>query len=204
MITLLLLIIKDILKTRLNRGRNLLKTIAIVSCLMFSNLLTAQEYRGFGPDGEPEKPLMVGWKVSDDFWTKEHVFYVNGDTIRKSLIEYKGKPLVLDFWATWCVSCVKAFPKLSLLQEKFKGRLNILLVNSASNKDDIKKIQKIVGDHLLKNNLNTIYDDRYMEKLFPFEGVPQYIWINSRGVLEGITSGRLLNDEQLEIIANFK
>src|SRR5690606_13499964 len=38
--------------------------------------------------------LRVGSKVPNEFWTKEHLFYVNGDTIRKTLEEHKGKMVV--------------------------------------------------------------------------------------------------------------
>lgn len=39
-----------------------------------------------------------------------------------SLQDYRGKILVLDFWATWCNPCIKAMPDLQKIQDKFKSR----------------------------------------------------------------------------------
>lgn len=38
------------------------------------------------------------------------------------LSEYRGKVIVLDFWATWCGPCIKAMPGLQKLHDKYKTR----------------------------------------------------------------------------------
>jgi len=39
----------------------------------------------------------------------------------KTLAEYKGKVVILDFWATWCGPCIASFPKIQELIEHYKG-----------------------------------------------------------------------------------
>lgn len=43
---------------------------------------------------------------------------VNGNIV--SLEDYKGKTVILDFWATWCGPCKKSFPAMKLAVEKYK------------------------------------------------------------------------------------
>ena len=38
--------------------------------------------------------------------------------------------LIIDFFGTWCVPCVKALPGLSALQEKYKEQIRVVLISS--------------------------------------------------------------------------
>ena len=47
-----------------------------------------------------------------------------------SLADYKGKVVLVDFWATWCPPCVASIPALSALAQKYHDRgFSILGVN---------------------------------------------------------------------------
>ena len=41
----------------------------------------------------------------------------------------KGKVVIVDFWASWCVPCAKSFPVLDELQKKYGDKLVVLAVN---------------------------------------------------------------------------
>ena len=129
-------------------------------------------------------PLKIGEKVPDNFWTQEHLFYVNGDTIRKNLIEYKGKLLIFDFWATWCKSCIEGFPKVDLLQEKFSPDVNFILVNCLKTKDSKDKIASFVDRYTSSYKIAQpmLILDEYLQGLFPHVGIPHFVWINPDGV----------------------
>jgi len=45
----------------------------------------------------------------------------DGETVafKDILAQYKGKPVVIEVWASWCSDCVKGMPKLHALQEQF-------------------------------------------------------------------------------------
>ncbi|MCG8321569.1 MAG: TlpA family protein disulfide reductase [Cytophagales bacterium] len=44
--------------------------------------------------------------------------------------DFNDQLLILDFWATWCVPCIRPFPKLDSLQRQFQGRLQFMLVTA--------------------------------------------------------------------------
>jgi thiol-disulfide isomerase/thioredoxin len=45
------------------------------------------------------------------------------------LSDLKGKPLLVNLWATWCVPCVKELPTLDALAAREAGRLQVVIVN---------------------------------------------------------------------------
>lgn len=47
--------------------------------------------------------------------------FTRGDGSTGTLADYKGKHVVLNFWATWCAPCRKEMPMLSELQREFGG-----------------------------------------------------------------------------------
>jgi peroxiredoxin len=51
-----------------------------------------------------------------------------GDSVK--LADYEGKVLLIDFWATWCVTCEKEVPDLKILYKKYKGSSFELLAAS--------------------------------------------------------------------------
>lgn len=54
---------------------------------------------------------------------------LNHSSVTSSFRDFNKNLLVVDFFGTWCVPCVKAIPKLSALQGKYKNQINILLVS---------------------------------------------------------------------------
>jgi thiol-disulfide isomerase/thioredoxin len=44
-----------------------------------------------------------------------------------SIESYRGKPLLLDFWATWCGSCVAGLPELAELYQQAKDKGLVLI-----------------------------------------------------------------------------
>jgi len=47
----------------------------------------------------------------------------------KRLLRPTGKPLLINFWATWCVPCREEYPDLVKIYEEYKGKIDFLTVS---------------------------------------------------------------------------
>jgi peroxiredoxin len=57
-----------------------------------------------------------------------------------SLEQYRGSVVILDFWAIWCVPCLKAIPQMVQIQEKYKDEGLVVLGISL---DDPRKLDDL-------------------------------------------------------------
>ena len=61
------------------------------------------------------------------------------------LVQYKGQPLLIYFWATWCASCKQEVPELKALHEKYKERNLRVIGISADNTDKVHDFARAQG-----------------------------------------------------------
>ena len=62
---------------------------------------------------------------------------------KHSLSSYRGRVVVMDFWATWCLPCAKVMPRMQKLHEKLSNRGVVVFgINSWENADAIDLMTK--------------------------------------------------------------
>ena len=65
------------------------------------------------------------------------------------LSDLKGKPLLVNLWATWCVPCIKELPTLDALAARDAGKLQVVLVNE--DLEGARVVTPFLQKHPLKN-----------------------------------------------------
>lgn len=52
-----------------------------------------------------------------------------------TLASLRGKYVVLDFWGSWCIWCIKGFPELKRCYERYKGKLEIVGIDCSDSRE---------------------------------------------------------------------
>ena len=96
------------------------------------------------------------------------------------------KVVVVDFWATWCVPCVMAMPKLQELHEEFKGReVEVLAVNLGEDPDMVRRFVEPK-----KYTFRVVPDQkRIIGNRFGVRAIPALVVIDADGRIEWIRVG---------------
>jgi peroxiredoxin len=95
-----------------------------------------------------------------------------------TLKSLRGRPVLLNFWATWCAPCAKELPALERLSREMNGRLTVVAVSVDSDWAPVKKF--FANGTSLPVLLD---DDKAVAKRFGTEKFPETFLIDSSGRL---------------------
>lgn len=104
---------------------------------------------------------------------------------RLDLADYRGRWLILDFWATWCSPCISMFPKTDSLEHQFGGKLAFLPVTYEGEAEVKRAFARRKALQGLQPPL--VHSDQQLQALFPHKELPYYVWIDPQGVVRAMT-----------------
>lgn len=128
------------------------------------------------PSLEANKEAGIGQALSGEI----AVFDQNG--VKRTLSEYRGKAVMINFWASWCGPCLTEMPSIYQLYEMYKARgFEVLAISLDDNLDSgVSALFQKVGKAPFP-----IFEGTKSELLqqFPLEGVPYTVLIDRNGVV---------------------
>jgi len=160
------------------------------------------------PPNNTLTPLKPGDTIPETVWQLSQ--QVTNETTGKEILKlhnYKGKAIILDFWATWCSSCINNFSKIDSLGKLFGNDLQFILVNCIKGTGDSgTKIKAFFVKYNtgLSSPLSapSIINDSVLKALFPHSFIPHYVWIGKDGNVKAITSSEALTYDNVQKFVN--
>ena len=110
------------------------------------------------------------------------------------LSELRGKPVLLNFWATWCPPCRKEIPDLQKFHEEYGDRIVLLGINWGEDPEDVKEFLERYGA-TYTNLLDR--DGKFFVK-YRLTGLPTSYWIDEAGIIRGMWLGAMELEDMVE------
>jgi len=108
-----------------------------------------------------------------------------------TLEDYRGKPVLLNFWATWCVPCAAEMPLLNEMQKRYQGR--VVFIAASIDDDDMKpQIEAFIKKH--QGEALTVMMGATLDSLDDFgvnQGMPGTVFIDAEGKIVDKITGAL-------------
>ncbi|MBU5311440.1 TlpA family protein disulfide reductase [Tissierella carlieri] len=141
---------------------------------------------------EEEFDIAVG-KESPDFTLKN----LDGEEV--SLSDYRGKIVLINFWATWCTWCDKEMPDLQKLDDE-NDDLVVLAVNVMEKQDVVKEY---IDNG--KYDFEVVLDeDGEITKTYLVSGFPTSYFVDEEGILLGGVPGAMTYEQMTSVLESIR
>lgn len=111
-------------------------------------------------------------------------------------ISGKGKPVFLNFWATWCPPCVAEMPHMNELYPQYKDKMDFVVASVDAKQEDVVTFQK-------KNNYQfPIYyaESKEVHAAYGLQGIPTSVIIDGKGNLVNVHIGGMNKEDMKKFL----
>ena len=117
----------------------------------------------------------------------------------QSLSQYRGKIVLVNFWATWCKPCTTEMPAMQASFDKFRDKgFVVLAINELE--DDAK-----VREHIKQygHTFSVLMDrDNKVANQFGVFGLPVSVFVDEKGVVQEYIKGGLLTEQKIQEVVD--
>lgn len=128
---------------------------------------------------KPETSHLIGTMAP------ELIFHSQGGHL-VTLSSMLGKPILIEFWATWCGPCMSAFPRLGKIYSEL-ARDGVVVI-TVDEDEEPQKAAAFVANQGHSSWFN-YHDDGEINRLLPGDGLPQFVLIDGKGRIVYVKSG---------------
>jgi thiol-disulfide isomerase/thioredoxin len=113
--------------------------------------------------------------------------YLGSDGNSQTISELKGKPVLVTFWASWCMPCLMEIPTLNDIHQKYSGRgLQVIGINiDAPSTDEVKRLAE---KYRMRYKVGLARDELIQE--LAINAIPMSFLFSSDGQLHRMYAGQ--------------
>lgn len=138
--------------------------------------------------------------IGDTMPNVEVTVYLKGKEWRGALSSLAaGRPVVIDFWATYCSNCIAKLPAYSRLQQAMQDSVLILAVTHETREKAVGVLQRRLPG--LDVGLAMVYNDTLLRQLFPHLLLSHIVWLDRHRVVRGITGADYVHAAHIRQVA---
>jgi len=148
----------------------------------------AEMVEKFGPpDGTGSRGSLLG-KAAPDFTLKD----TEGNEAKLS--DFKGKVVLMDFWATWCGPCIQAMPHVQGLYEIYKEK-DVIILGINSWERDKDKVNPFLEEHKITYRILLDSNNEVIGN-YGVSGIPTFFMLDKKGIIRHLYMG-MPSDRQI-------
>jgi len=127
-----------------------------------------------------ENKLSKNIVINDELKVYDSLYFFDQDNKQINLDRYRGKLVLLNFWAVWCAPCKEEMPSLDKLKVNKKlNNIEIFPINIGN--DSIENSKEFFKDLNIKN-LKLYFDPKInIARELSLRGVPTTVLVNKNG-----------------------
>lgn len=116
---------------------------------------------------------------------------LSGDPV--SITSFRGKAVLLNFWATWCGPCRVEMPALQARHEQFGDKLAVIAIDFDEPKDAVQAF----ADELGLTFTMLLDPGGEVQNVYRVRGYPTSVFLDENGVVQIVHIG-IMSDDQLD------
>jgi thiol-disulfide isomerase/thioredoxin len=115
-----------------------------------------------------------------------------------TLSEMKGRPVLLNFWASWCSPCKAEMPAMQRVYADFENQGFIILAVNATQQDNVEDVVAFIHEYQL--SFPIVFDtDGTVSRLYAVNALPTSFFIDADGIIREVIVGGPMSEALLRV-----